>query len=215
MKAPDLAVRIEPVGNRIAAVGSLLAETFANSSPALAQVPYRRRVRLLRSVLTDATRDLAQYGHVLVALDPRRNSDQVLGAFLLAPSSRMSPSLSRRLRSAPANLWAVALAPRPFLRTRRATRTRLQVLPPPGGWWLMHTIAVDPGAHRRGIGKALLERGLAMVDAAGADSYLHTANRKAEAMVRQYGFIVDRLIPTSYPGEPPYLLMRRPARSSA
>ena len=42
-----------------------------------------------------------------------------------------------------------------------------------------------------------------------------TANRKAEAMVRQYGFIVDRLIPTSYPGEPPYLLMRRPARSSA
>jgi GNAT superfamily N-acetyltransferase len=215
MRAPDLTIRIEPVGNRIAAVGSLLAETFATSSTALARLPHSRRIRVLRSVLTDATRDMAQYGHVLVALDPQKDSDQVIGALLLAPSSSMSPSLGRRLRSAPANLRAVALAPRPFLLTRRATRTRLQVLPPPGNWWLMHTIAVDSSVHRRGVGTALMERGLAMVDAARADSYLHTANRKAEAMVRQFGFTVDRLIPTSYPGEPSYLLMRRPGRGPA
>ena len=86
MSEPDLAVRIEPVHDRIAAVGSLLAETFAATpSPAMARVPYPRRVRILRGILTDATRDLAQHGHVLVALDTNGSSERVLGALLPSP----------------------------------------------------------------------------------------------------------------------------------
>lgn len=213
MSEPDLAVRIEPVHDRIAAVGSLLAETFAATpSPAMARVPYLRRVRILRGILTDATRDLAQHGHVLVALDTNGSSERVLGALLLVSSRTMPPSLGRRLRSAPANLRAAMLAPRAFSLTRRSTRIRGQVLPEPGDWWLLHTMAVDPAVQQRGIGRALMTEGLTIVDATGGDSYLHTANRKAEALARKLGFVVDRLIPTAYPGEPPHLLMRRPGR---
>ena len=73
-------------------------------------------------------------------------------------------------------------------------------------------MAVDPAVQQRGIGRALMTEGLTIVDATGGDSYLHTANRKAEALARKLGFVVDRLIPTAYPGEPPHLLMRRPGR---
>jgi ribosomal protein S18 acetylase RimI-like enzyme len=175
-------------------------------------VPYPRRVRILRGILTDATRDLAQHGHVLVALDTNGSSERVLGALLLVSSRTMPPSLGRRLRSAPANLRAAMLAPRAFSLTRRSTRIRGQVLPEPGDWWLLHTMAVDPAVQQRGIGRALMTEGLTIVDATGGDSYLHTANRKAEALARKLGFVVDRLIPTAYPGEPPHLLMRRPGR---
>src|SRR5690606_2753385 len=145
MSEPDLAVRIELVHDRIAAVGSLLAETFAATpSPAMARVPYPRRVRILRGILTDATRDLAQHGHVLVALNTNGSSERVLGALLLVSARAMPPTLGRRLRSVPANLRAAMLAPRAFSLTRRSTRIRGQVLPEPGDWWLLHTMAVDP-----------------------------------------------------------------------
>lgn len=215
MTESDLAVRIEPVGGRIASVGSLLAETFAATpSPALAAVPYPRRVRLLRSLLTDATRDLARHGHVLVALGSTGSREKLRGALLLTPPGSLSAGLGRRLRSAPANLRAVALAPRAFPRWRRSTMARGQVLPTSDDWWLLHTLAVDRNAHRQGIGRALMERGLALIDQTGAPSYLHTTNRAMEALARRLGFIVDSVVPTTYPDEPPCLLMRRPGRGA-
>lgn len=82
----------------------------------------------------------------------------------------------------------------------------------------VHTIGVDPAHQGRGIGRALLERMLAMADAERAPVVLdvRTDNTPARTLYEAHGFEVVGLRPRYYrPSMADAHLMVRPARAGA
>ncbi len=81
----------------------------------------------------------------------------------------------------------------------------------PRGAWELNTIGVDPGAHGRGIGGALLRRVLDRTDADGLPVYVQTHNPINIPYYERHGFQLIRKAPT-VPGRDVYTcsLIRRP-----
>lgn len=77
--------------------------------------------------------------------------------------------------------------------------------------WYLATLGVEPGAWRRGAGRALLADLLARVDADATSAYLETDRPELEPYYRGAGFaVVERIEVCGVP----VLLMQRPARSA-
>jgi [ribosomal protein S18]-alanine N-acetyltransferase len=87
---------------------------------------------------------------------------------------------------------------------------------PPAAEAEIHTIGVDPAFRRRGIGRALLRRLLAVADAAGARVFLEvrTDNEAARALYAADGFTVVGLRKRYYrpSGADAHTMRREPAR---
>lgn len=220
MGEPDPPIRIRTAAGREADVGALLATSFADSPGSVSRrLPPARRFRLLRGMLTAATCDLTRHGQVLVALEgtvadggDADGTPPLLGALLMVAPGCYPVGPLRRMRAAPATLRAACAAPLVFPAWRRSVAARSATLPPAGDWWLLHSIAVAPRAHRRGIGRMLLRHGLEAVDATGLPCYLHTASPAAEALVREFGFVAHGPVIEADRHGPPYVMMRRPGR---
>lgn len=76
--------------------------------------------------------------------------------------------------------------------------------------WYLAMLGVDPVRQGRGLGSALLEAGLARVDAEGALAYLESSNPKNVPLYERFGFEVIGLVqPEDFP---PLIPMLRPAR---
>lgn len=210
----DPRLRIEPADGREPGAGALLARTFVESpSPVLSRLERGQRFRLLRSLLTAATRDAVRHGRTLVALGPDGGGERVLGVLLLMPPGSYPPGPGRRVRMAPAVLRAACVSPRLFPAWRRSIAARDGSLPPSADWWLLHTIGVGPHAQRRGVGSTLLRHGLAAVDQTGQPCYLHTASPAAAALFGRFGFTVDGPPVQAHPDrQQPYLRMVRTGR---
>jgi GNAT superfamily N-acetyltransferase len=206
------ATRIEPVTGRVDDVAAVLAASLVDA-PGTTVSPARKaaRLRLLRRVLAAATGDAVRHGHAYLATGsvPDAPGEQVLGALLLMPPGSHPPGPARRARMAPAMLRAALAAPRQFVDLRRSAASRGAMLPASGDWWLLHTIGVHPRAHRRGVGRDLLSRGLADVDATGLPCHLHTASPAAAALFRTYGFVSEAAAGHGHR----FMLMTRPGRS--
>lgn len=72
-------------------------------------------------------------------------------------------------------------------------------------------LAVDPATHGRGLGRRLIEDGLAISDRDGVPTYLETAKEANLAWYNRYGFnVVDELTPVA--GRPPIWTLTRPAK---
>ena len=78
--------------------------------------------------------------------------------------------------------------------------------------WYLPWLAVDASKQGRGLGAELLERTLAVVDAAYQPAYLETPNPRTVSLYEAHGFrVIGR---TSTPTCPPLTFMYRQARSS-
>jgi hypothetical protein len=184
--APD-AIRIEPVGRRVAEAGAVLAASLVDApGGSLRGLPRPGRLRLLRIVLTAATRDAARHGCALAAVE---STGRIVGVLLLMPPGTYPMGVRRRARMAATMLRAAIGAPRRFAAFRRAAAARGATLPTSGDWWMLHTIGVHPRAHRRGVATGLLRHGLAVVDGSGGQPcHLHTASPAAAVLFRAFGF---------------------------
>ena len=73
--------------------------------------------------------------------------------------------------------------------------------------WYLPFIGVDPVHQGRGIGSALLRRGLARADADGLPTYLEASSPRNRALYERHGFVVTGEIQTA--DSPPLWPMRR------
>jgi ribosomal protein S18 acetylase RimI-like enzyme len=75
--------------------------------------------------------------------------------------------------------------------------------------WYLPWIGVRPGSRGQGIGRALLEYGLARADEAGMPAYLEATSRRNAALYERHGFEVAGVVES--PGYPEIIAMWRPA----
>ncbi len=76
--------------------------------------------------------------------------------------------------------------------------------------WYLSTLSVEPGSQGRGIGSALMEPGIALVDADRMGAYLETQRRANVPFYRRFGFEETGEIKLA--DSPPLWKMWRPAR---
>lgn len=55
--------------------------------------------------------------------------------------------------------------------------------------WYLYVIGASPAAQGRGVGRALLEHGLARADSAGDAAYLEATTPRSAALYRRLGFV--------------------------
>jgi ribosomal protein S18 acetylase RimI-like enzyme len=77
--------------------------------------------------------------------------------------------------------------------------------------WYVPWVGIRPEAQGRGIGAALLLRGLARADGDGLPAYLEATNRRNAALYARHGF--EALGVVDAPGYPEIIPMWRPARN--
>ncbi|MEM1118038.1 MAG: GNAT family N-acetyltransferase [Bacteroidota bacterium] len=100
-------------------------------------------------------------------------------------------------------LWRLPAALREYGAFDRA-------FPASGRFHYLGLLAVDPEAQGRGVGSALLRRGLDRADAEGAEAYLETGTEANVGFYARHGFEVEGRIPL--PTAPTHWAMRRPPR---
>lgn len=76
--------------------------------------------------------------------------------------------------------------------------------------WYLPWIGVRPEVRGRGVGSALLARGLARADAEGAPVYLEATSERNAALYLRHGFEVQSIL--TLPDYPEIIAMWRPAR---
>jgi ribosomal protein S18 acetylase RimI-like enzyme len=79
--------------------------------------------------------------------------------------------------------------------------------------WYLPWIGVRPEAQGRGLGAALLRRGLARADRDGLPAYLEATNRRNAALYARHGF--EALGTVNAPGYPEIIPMWRPATGTS
>lgn len=79
--------------------------------------------------------------------------------------------------------------------------------------WYLPIIAVDPAAHGRGVGSALLRHAMARADADGLPAYLESSNPRNVAFYERHGFVAMGTI--QYGSSPSLVPMIRKPRQGA
>ncbi len=185
-------------------VGDALAEAFADypwTTWALGEE--RRRERLRELYTLHAGLAGAEAGTTWLAED----ADGVVAAasWVRPDAAPPSPSVAARLEGRA----GVLVGDRAELLAAAEAATRAHH--PPGAAWLLACVGTRPGRRGQGLGRRLLEAGLAAVDEQHAAALLETS---AEANVRLYqraGFtVVAEVDPPA--GAPHVWVMHRPAR---
>lgn len=75
--------------------------------------------------------------------------------------------------------------------------------------WYLPIIGVDPALHGRGLGAALLRRGIERADAEGVPAYLESSNPRNIGLYERHGFEILRTIQVG--ASPPVVpMLRRP-----
>jgi GNAT superfamily N-acetyltransferase len=165
-----------------AAAGALLAASHHNYPAFRVDFPDSRvRHRILAPFQTAAARDAALYGMVGAYLD-----DHLGGVALRQRPGRFPLSPLRKARMTPALMHVAIAAPRAFPRFVRSGAALERAFPEQPVWYLQ-ALGVHPNAQRRGVGAALLDAGLAMVDADRTACPLHTSDESNVDYYRRWG----------------------------
>ncbi len=189
------------------AVAVVLAHAFRDNPLNRAVVPGGPEARLranlhgMRTQLPGARRR-----GVLWVAHASAAAGGVLGALVAAPPLTFPfplPDWAAQLRC----LWGQGFR---VARRWALVAERLQAEHPLDSHWYLATLGVAPSAQGRGLGRALLERWLAQVDADGARAYLETDALRNVGFYERSGFGVTREIRLL--GVPVWL-MARPGRS--
>ena len=193
------------------AAGRLLAASHAQY-PAFRHLypdPTVRR-RVLYSFMVAAARDTARHGHGLGA----HRDGQLVGVALWMPPGGFPPGPLRKVRMAPALAQVALVAPTRFAAFARSGTTLQRALPA-GPVWYLQALGVHPDVQRGGVGTALVDAGLAAVDAAGLACHLHTSDPANVDYYRRWGFELTQPVIRCGEGGPTYYGMTRPPTSLA
>jgi ribosomal protein S18 acetylase RimI-like enzyme len=166
-------------------------------------------------VRSDGARSEAMHQYFEIAFGVYQPHDHVFctkggeGAALWAPPGKWRLGLGTELRLLPSILAITGLgrAPR-ALRVMHAMESRHPNEP----HYYLYSVGVDPAHQGRGIGAALIRRGLEECDARGLPAYLESSNEQNVPIYRRLGFEVKEEIGFG-PGSPRMWRMWRPARS--
>lgn len=205
-KVPATATVIRPLRPAEAGmVGDVLADSHADY-PSFAHLfpdPERRR-RILRTFFAGAARDAVPFG----AVDGAWAGSRMLAIAVWLPPGRFPWSAARKVRATPTFLsvaWrAPTRAPAFFASGANAERAF-----PDGSHWYLEVLGVRTEAQGQGLGRRLLDAGLARVDASGLAGYLETADHANLAFYERFGFAFDRELQL-IPDGPPHWAMHRP-----
>jgi ribosomal protein S18 acetylase RimI-like enzyme len=108
----------------------------------------------------------------------------------------------------PAMVRVLVAAPRSFPTFAAFGRNNEQQHPRDRHWYLV-VLGVRPDAQGRGVGRALVEAGLGLVDADGAECYLETSDPANVVFYERFGFSVTGPPLRLVPGGPSHIAMRR------
>jgi len=119
----------------------------------------------------------------------RDEQDRIVGLALWIPTGRYPLSAWSQLSQLPGSLRAVYRR-RGALRIGVAYSRATAPLHPKEPHWYLWVLMTDPDFQGRGIGTALMDYGLARVDAEGVGTYLETNNEVNLAFYQRFGFIL-------------------------
>jgi GNAT superfamily N-acetyltransferase len=187
-------------------VGEVLSRAFDDDPlPRFVSPSAARRPAVIRSFLVPIARDAIAFGHASAAVA----DGAVHGIAAWLPPGAYPPGMARQLRQLPGLVRIAALVPRrmPFVLDALA---QLQQRHCEGEHWYLALLAVDPSRQGQGVGRTLLEPGLARADAGGLPCFLETTKRDNVAWYGNVGFdVVDEL---HVRDGPPIWTMARPPR---
>jgi ribosomal protein S18 acetylase RimI-like enzyme len=175
-------IEIRPFGPPdMDAVCELIGLAFAENPSTLANVR-GDRVKARRT-MQDAVR-VAKFGrpwsHALVAV----NGSTVVGAINASAWPHCQMGIAEKIKTAPSMLRIMKTAlPRAF-----TMMARREAHDPHRPHWHIGPIGVRPDVQNRGVGKALLERFLATVDAEGSPAFLETDVDRNVGFYEKFGF---------------------------
>ena len=164
------------------------------------------RRRFLLPFQTAAVRDSVRHSHALGAfLD-----DRLAGVALWQPPGTFPLSAVRKARMTPWLIRSAVVARGAFPRFARSGAALERAMPQGPVWYLL-VLGVQPDAHRRGVGSALMAAGLALVDADGVPCHLHTSDPANVDYYQRWGFELTQPAFSAGTGGPTYHGMTRPA----
>lgn len=216
-----MAGRGEAEGQRVA-VGSLGACEARRAGAVLARShlddpPFSavyREPGLRLSALVPIFTQWCEYGLRVGRVDALRVGGRLAGVAVWLPPGTFPPSPRWQLRFAPDYLPVLRLAPRSFPLLLRYM-TRAARLHPSGPKWYLWVVGLDDGFRGRGLGRQLLEHGLARAEAQGLPCYLETGKERNVAWYRRLGFAVAQPALEILPGGPTHWTMWRPPAEAA
>lgn len=187
--------------------GEVLADSHADY-PSFAHVfpdPSRRR-EILRSLFAGVARDAVPFGTV----DGAWVGPRMVGVAVWLPPGAFPWSAARKVRATPIFLpvaWRAPTRARGFFALGANAE---RAFPADAPHWYLEVLGVRADAQGQGLGRRLLQAGLARVDASGVAGYLETADHANLAFYEGFGFTFERELQL-VPGGPPHWAMRRPA----
>lgn len=164
------------------------------------------RARALPHVFAALYRDALAHGRIDVAT----RDGELVGVAAWYPP-RTYPLSARRQLAALPDIARLAVAAVGSLRRVLQFQASAARLHPEQPYSYLAAVGVDPAAQGAGVGRRLLESGLAQADAAGDDCYLETHTPALVAWYQKLGFEVRHGEVAFTPGGPPNWTMRRPA----
>ena len=153
---------------------------------------------------------VAALGSTAVSTGARDRAGTLVGSCVWQKPGTYPLPIRRQVREMGGSLRALIPRPGSLLTGLRYTLALEKARPRTEHWYLC-LLATDPMVWRRGIGTALLESSLALIDGDGLPCYLETQKEANLAYYRRFGFEeTERLTPS--PGGPPLFTMTRPVR---
>jgi ribosomal protein S18 acetylase RimI-like enzyme len=137
----------------------------------------------------------------------RDSQDDPVGLSLWIPTGRYPLSTMSQLSQLPGSLRA-------FFRRRGALKIGVAYsratasLHPTEPHWYLWVLMCDPAMQGRGIGTALMNDGLAHIDAEGVGAYLETNNETNVAFYARFGFVLRNTVQPVADGPPLFAMWR-------
>ena len=167
------------------AATAVLAEAFEHD-PTLARVirpSADRRLERLALLFTTLLRSAPKGAQIVDVAQTERG---IVAAAIWERPSAPRPTLVGELVHLPAFVRAIGLA---GIVPATVDQRRMGAARPEEPHWYLGEIGVGEAARGRGVGAALLERGLARADADGVAAYLESSTPRNRALYARHGFV--------------------------
>jgi ribosomal protein S18 acetylase RimI-like enzyme len=186
MLEPDIRLDDRVLRRReITEAGVVAARAFADGPFSEFLFPdEQQRVRSLQIIHRTVFR---HPGPGAVLRTARDAQDRIVGLALWIPTGRFPLSAWSQLSQLPGSLHAVYRR-QGALKIGVAYSRATAPLHPKEPHWYLWVLMTDPAYQGRGIGTALLNEGLARIDAEGVGTYLETNNEVNLAFYQRFGF---------------------------
>jgi GNAT superfamily N-acetyltransferase len=167
------------------------------------------RAKALKRLFPIWIRDALPYGGVFAAVEGER----ILGAIVSLPPGKFPATFLRTLKGASQTLPLFAVAPRSFRTLLKYQNNAAEHYDRDEGIWYVEALGVEDGTRGAGVGRALFEHVLELIDSAGVPTRGETSVPGNVPWYSRLGFEMDdpaaQLVPG---GGPTHSLMTRPAR---